>query len=81
MFDISWFPSIFHVQMGCYNNINESESAPTFPRIHGMFILADKLSLRKYRRGRPAKGPKLFFRKHTHALKGFPRLFTQDPSA
>lgn len=30
-----------------------------------MFILADKLSLLKYRRGRPAKGPKLFFRKHT----------------
>lgn len=78
MFDISRFPSIFHVQMGCYNNINESKSAPTFPR---MFILADKLSLQKYWRGRPAKGPKLFFRKHTHALKGFPRLFTQDPSA
>lgn len=72
LFDISRFPSIFHVQMGCYNNINESKSAPTFPRIHCMFILADKLFLLKYRRGRLAKGPKLFFWKHTC----FKRIFT-----
>lgn len=65
LFDISRFPSIFHVQMGCYNNINESKSAPTFPRIHWMFILADKLFLLKYRRGRLPKGPTLFFRRHT----------------
>lgn len=81
MFDISRFPPIFHVQMGCYNNINESKSAPTFPRIHWMFILADKLSLLESIDGVAPQKVRSYFSASTHALKGFPRLFTQDPSS